>query len=130
MKRPIDHAKNLLFLADRDIKAFHALRDDYRWGVDAATICFHAQQAVEKSLKAVLSSKDLEIERTHDLSKLAFAIMNIPLYLPLGVEELSKLNPYAVTVRYDAEEIATITIEEAHEIMVKVRNWAGKNIIP
>lgn len=33
-------------------------------------VCFHAQQAVEKALKAVLASAGVPISRTHDLSAL------------------------------------------------------------
>lgn len=128
MKQPLDYAKSLLALADRDIKAFHALKDDEKWNVEQATICFHAQQAVEKALKAVLVSRDLEIGRTHDLNKLAFAIEKIPLSLPVHIEELSKLNPYAVSIRYDEQEIDTISLSKAEKIMKKVRDWAGKMI--
>ncbi len=53
----------------------------------------------------------------------------MPLTLPFKVETLSKLNPYAVTVRYDEEEIHLISLSEAEEIMKTVRSWAEKNII-
>jgi len=128
MKSPIDYAKSLLLLADRDIKAFHALMEDDKWDVDPSTICFHAQQAVEKALKAVLASRDIEIGRTHDLNKLAYAITKIPLHLPVNLDELTKLNPYAVTVRYDDLDIETISTAEAMMIMIKVRDWAGANL--
>jgi HEPN domain-containing protein len=36
-------------------------------GIGDAVVGFHAQQAVEKSLKAVLSAHGLEFRRTHDL---------------------------------------------------------------
>lgn len=43
------------------------------------TICFHAQQCVEKSLKAYLVYGDQHVEKTH--------------YLPLLVEKCSQLDP-------------------------------------
>lgn len=129
MKTPYDYAKSLLQLADRDIKAFHALLDDEKWGVDKSTICFHAQQAVEKALKAVIASRNIEIGRTHDLNKLGYEIEKIPLILPLKIESLSKLNPYAVMVRYDEQEINTISLTEAEEVMNIVRSWAEKTIM-
>jgi HEPN domain-containing protein len=33
-----------------------------------AHLCFHAQQAAEKSLKAIFSALDQDIPRTHDLA--------------------------------------------------------------
>src|SRR5260370_27434149 len=52
MKHPVDLARRFLALADRDIKTLHlltAVSDS-----DDQAIGFHAQQAIEKCLKAVL----------------------------------------------------------------------------
>ena len=38
--------------------------------VSNAIVCFHAQQAVEKALKAVLASRDVVFPFTHDLDGL------------------------------------------------------------
>lgn len=91
--------------------------------VDPHTICFHAQQGVEKALKAVLVSRNLEVGRTHDLNKLFYQIEKLSLDFPISLEELSKLNPYAVTVRYDDQEIDTITLSEAEMILTRVLEW-------
>ena len=40
-------------------------------GVAVAVGFFHAQQAVEKALKAVMCLRGLEYRRTHDLEELA-----------------------------------------------------------
>lgn len=53
MKPHLEEAWRSLRLADRDIKAFDILRADPE--AHLSIVCFHAQQAVEKSLKAVLS---------------------------------------------------------------------------
>lgn len=53
MKKPRDLARRFLALADRDIKAFQRLADSTE--IDDAAVGFHAQQAVEKCLKAVLA---------------------------------------------------------------------------
>jgi HEPN domain-containing protein len=63
MKNPHDYALTLLNLADRDMRAFLALKNDAHWNVDPHTICFHAQQGVEKALKAVLVSRNLALLR-------------------------------------------------------------------
>lgn len=99
MKLPLDRAKNFLIHADRDISAFDILKGDSK--AHPESICFHAQQAVEKILKAVLISRGIDPTRTHDLAALAMAIQKIPLELPLAIEIIVQLNPYAVQSRYD-----------------------------
>ncbi len=128
MKNPRDYALTLLHLADRDMRAFLALKNDVHWNVDPHTICFHAQQGVEKALKAVLVSRNLEIGRTHDLNKLFYQIEKLSLSFPVSLEDLSKLNPYAVTVRYDDQEVDTITINEAETILTTILKWATATI--
>lgn len=53
---------------DHDLIAARRLLADETEVADV--ICFHAQQAVEKYLKAHLVSVGREIEKTHDLSRL------------------------------------------------------------
>lgn len=64
-----DEALHSLRLADHDIAAFEALLQHPE--VHPAMACFHAQQAIEKSRKAVLFSRSVEFRRTHDLLELA-----------------------------------------------------------
>ncbi len=64
MKQLIDQAFRFLRLAESDLKAFRVLK--LAPEVDLPTVCFHAQQAVEKSLKAVLVFKGVDPTRTHD----------------------------------------------------------------
>jgi hypothetical protein len=64
-----DEALRSLGLADHDIAAFEALRQHPE--VHSAIACFHAQQAVEKCLEAVLFSRFVEFRRTHDLIELS-----------------------------------------------------------
>lgn len=129
MKDPHDYALMLLHLADRDKRAFLALKNDVTWDVDSHTICFHAQQGVEKALKAVLVERNLEFGRTHDLNKLFYLIEKLSLAFPISLEELSKLNPYAVTVRYDDLGVDTITVSEAEIILTRVLEWATDVIL-
>ena len=69
MKPHLEEAWRSLRLADRDIQAFDVLQAKPE--IHISIICFHAQQAVEKSLKAVMFSHQIEFERVHDLVKLA-----------------------------------------------------------
>ena len=57
MKRPVDLGRRFLTLADRDIKTFHllaAIPDS-----DDQAVGFHAQQSIEKCIKAVLSVSEI-----------------------------------------------------------------------
>jgi len=56
-----EEALRALRLADRDVAAFEVLSRHPE--VPPAMACFHAQQAVEKSLKAVLFSRLVEFRR-------------------------------------------------------------------
>lgn len=124
MKPNIEEALRSLRLADRDIKAFVLLSASSE--APLSIVCFHAQQAVEKSLKAVLYFNSIEFGRTHDLVKLAELIRDNGLALPISDDELHKLAPFAVTFRYDDKEIEGITAGEAEKTAIAIRRWAGK----
>jgi len=64
-----EEALRALRLADRDIAVFERIKDVPE--IHLSMMCFHAQQAVEKSLKAVLYEKHVDFRRTHDLAELA-----------------------------------------------------------
>jgi HEPN domain-containing protein len=67
------------------------------------TIAFHVQQTAEKTLKALLASRDIEYPRTHDVE--ALLDLAVPLYPELEAhrEPLLGLSAYAVDMRYDAD---------------------------
>ena len=64
-------------------------------------ICFHAQQAVEKYLKAVLILRQVNVPRTHDLTELA-GLLPKDFKLPVSPHEIASLTPYAIQTRYPA----------------------------
>jgi HEPN domain-containing protein len=63
------------------------------------TLCFLAQQACEKSLKALLIYCGIQFPRTHNINVL---IQHIPdsIQIPEEVFEAAKLTDYAVSSRY------------------------------
>lgn len=68
MNRSHEHAGTLLAKARDDagmMRTLMAAPDSPDWGVG-----FHAQQAVEKAIKAVLSDRAVEYPRTHNLAPL------------------------------------------------------------
>lgn len=79
---------------------------------------FHAQQATEKLIKAVLSYHDIPYGRTHRLGDLVDCAAEHGVELPAHVEELVDLSPYAVEFRYD------VTPEDGGDNLDKSSVWA------
>jgi HEPN domain-containing protein len=103
--------------ADEDLRAAERLLslDDSL----AAVACFHAQQAVEKLLKALLVLVDEPFPRTHDLLQL---LQRLPadLALPIPLDDLAPLNRYSVEARYPVGE-EPLTGEEARAALKVAR---------
>jgi HEPN domain-containing protein len=94
------------------------------------TICFHAQQCAEKYLKSYLTSKDITIEKTHDLTR----INNICIGIDPDFQELSEfaelLSGYAVEVRYPSDfiECSIGEAEEAVEMAKVFKNFVLRKL--
>ena len=73
-------------------------------------VCFHAQQCVEKYLKAILQETDQPIEKTHDLIVLLNTVILSAPFLESYREAMRRLSNYAVVFRYPGE---SATREEA-----------------
>ncbi len=68
---------------------------------DAA--CFHAQQCIEKYLKAVLQQNGIPFSKNHDLELLMDQCLPVyPLWEPMR-EDMQLLTQYAVLFRYPGE---------------------------
>ncbi len=67
--------------------------------MDPWACCFHAQQAAEKALKAVLVARGTEPPYTHDLGALA-AVMPDHLSVDVSGDDLGDLTTYATGPRY------------------------------
>ena len=67
-------------------------------------LCFHAQQAAEKSVKAILIYLGNTVPKTHDL---AFLMDSLPKSVPtpLPVLDLPTLTRYAVQHRYPGQNL-------------------------
>lgn len=89
-------------------------------------LCFDAQQAAERALKAVLISLDMEFPYTHDLTRLLERIDAGGRSVPAGVQRSTKLSDYAVESRYPglAEPVTEEEYQEAVELAEQVVVWA------
>ena len=126
MKQPVDLARRFLSLAERDFKAFRKLADDPE--MDDEVIGFHAQQAVEKCLKAVLALHRAEVRKTHDLRELRALLEKNRLPTPPMTEEIKDLNPYAVMLRYDDVESETLDRIRARRTVESILVWAKAQV--
>jgi HEPN domain-containing protein len=93
-------------------------------------ICFHAQQAAEKSLKAVLLHIGADFPFTHDIGELIEIAQRAGVVVPAELLELDALTPYAVQARHPGfwGEITDSDLAEAIEMAQKVVNWATAEV--
>lgn len=120
-------ARALLDRARDDAEAVRATLDVER--VTAAVVGFHAQQAVEKSLKAVLASIDVEFPFTHDVEGLIELCVSSGCDVPaLLVDSGGLLTPYAVRHRYGAEPPSLVDRETARLLADAALTWAETSV--
>jgi HEPN domain-containing protein len=67
------------------------------------TACFHAQQAIEKALKAMLAFYSQPIPRSHDLDELQRLCLVVYSSSELAALDLTEATDFAVSLRYDIE---------------------------
>jgi HEPN domain-containing protein len=92
-------ARVLARKAEGDAKAMRFLAPNP--DIDDESVGFHAQQAIEKWIKAVMASSGLPEERIHDLSRLLDILAAAEIEAPPGSDWLDFLTVYAVPLRYD-----------------------------
>ena len=88
-------------------------------------LCFHAQQAVEKSLKAVLLAEGICFPRTHS-TRILLNLLPTTLPSPGDLGALAALTDYAASSRYpgDYEPVTTKEYHEALGLAEAVVQWA------
>jgi len=88
----------------------------------AADAAFHAQQAVEKSLKALLTWSQIAFRKTHNLVELGEACVAIDASLEPLLRDAAELTEYAWRFRYpgDFDEPTASESDQALRIAHKV----------
>ena len=88
-------------------------------------LCFHAQQATEKALKAVLLGCRIAPPRTHDIGHL-LTLLPATLPQPAAVRAAAVLTKYAVQARYptDWDEISPADFAQSLKLAAAVLRWA------
>jgi len=98
-------------------------------GVLLEGLCFHAQQAAEKALKAVLIANNTNFPKTHSI-RMLIDLLPPTVSKPEIVEDAAGLTDYAVISRYpgDTEPIDDEEYREAIRLSEAVVSWAEKFI--
>jgi HEPN domain-containing protein len=84
-------------------------------------VCFHAQQCIEKLMKALLIHLGVVPRKTHDLAFLYQLIIPVFPNLSLPVEDLRFLTRAAVAFRYPGEAADQEDAQEAFDIAARLR---------
>ncbi|HWE87067.1 MAG TPA: HEPN domain-containing protein [Terracidiphilus sp.] len=92
---PLTQAQILVIKAAEDEKVLH------NGDIPDSILGFHAQQAVEKLIKALLSQLAVAFELTHNLERLELLLRANHETLPPTPIALTDLTDFAVVYRYD-----------------------------
>ena len=129
----IEHARTLNRMAGKDLKALKAMGDVDAF--DDEIFGFHAQQAVEKSLKAWIAALGGTFGFTHDLRILLLTLRGLGCEIE-PLKDLVRLNVYAVQLRYEPVEslfggidrpAVFARVEALHEKVEKILEMLGSH---
>jgi len=93
-------------------------------------LCFHAQQAAEKAIKAVLVARQVDFPKTHVIGELLSLVESQRVAIPEQVWDASDLTPYAVRARYPGTEqdIEEDEYRRAVTLAAVVVEWAARAV--
>ena len=99
-------------------------------GVHLADLCFHAQQAAEKAIKALLVARGIEFPYVHDLVFLLSLLGDAGQAAPESVRLARELTRYASVTRYPGleERVSDPQYADALRIAEVVLRWAEDNL--
>ena len=100
-------------------------------GVYLENLCFNAQQAAEKAIKAVMIVRNIEFPYVHDLDRLLSLLEDEGEVILAPIRQASKLTKYSTITRYPGD-IGPVTAQdyaEAIAIAEAVVRWAEERIL-
>jgi len=92
---------------------------------------FHAQQAAEKLLKALLAGREIEFPLTHRIQELMDLAADNGIGLPEALDEIRYLTPFAVEFRYDVipeEPEAPLNKSDIRNRIRDLRAWVESQV--
>jgi HEPN domain-containing protein len=118
----LDTLRQWVSKAENDLKnAAFALRMGRKCPTD--TVCFHAQQCIEKYQKAFLAHNLIDFPRTHDLNALARLLPGPLLAIPSD-KQRRRFTEYATVLRYpgDYHETSLAEARQAVRLARRIRS--------
>jgi len=122
----LEEAMLLLRKARKDVDAVGKLASDR--GIADSVVGFHAQQAAEKSMKAVLASCGDEFPWTHDLRHLMDRLDAVAMPLPDSRYDVRALAPWAFEFRYGETIDDQLDREQALTLARGAILWAEASV--
>lgn len=119
-------AEALLRVAAEDEMVVRELAGNTRIG--DSVVGFHAQQAIEKVLKAVLARRGIDYPFTHDIARLLDEVDRSKLPEGLPVEGAEDLTPWATELRYGGSPESRLDRSAALDVVERFRSWAEAEI--
>jgi HEPN domain-containing protein len=90
--------------------------------------CFHAQQCVEKYLKAKLQEESITFTRTHDLAVLLALLLPVEPTWVLLEPDMNVLTEYAVRFRYPGDVASRTEALDASRMCKRIRLEVRKSL--
>jgi HEPN domain-containing protein len=93
-------------------------------------LCFEAQQAAEKAIKAVMLRRNIEFPYVHDLARLLSLLEEQGEEIPEVIRKAEELTRYALLTRYPgiARPVSEREYTEAVAVAEAVVRWAEERI--
>ena len=127
-KAVITVIREWLAKAENDLKtAVHTLTLGHEAPTD--TVCFHAQQCVEKHLKALLVLRAIPFPKTHDIGAL-LALIRARIRPKLDSSTSDRLTAYATVMRYPGAgpDLSLAEARKAVAVARRVRKEVRKHL--
>jgi HEPN domain-containing protein len=117
----LSRAKGNLLRAKKDVRLH---------GVYLEDLCFDAQQAAEKALKAVLLHLEVRFPPVHDLAELISLLEDRGESLPARLKQAGHLTRFAVATRYPglSEPVTKREYRRAIAVAEAVVDWAAERV--
>lgn len=124
---PHDLANVFLRKAREDLTALTRLASDPQ--VADEIVGFHAQQAIEKALKGVLTAAGVRVGKTHNVERLLELLADAGIDSPDWLRETATLTPFAAILRYIELELDAPVDRDAYcALTQRTLAWATERV--
>jgi HEPN domain-containing protein len=122
-----EEAELLLRKAREDRTVIAKLVDDSERS--DSVIGFHAQQAVEKALKAILAARGADFPWTHDLQLPLRRVEAAGVDVPALAQEARQLSPWAVEFRYGEVIDDQLDRQGTARMVTEIIDWSENEVL-